>query len=216
VPVAGGLTFKSLSLGLRNTCGVATDGATYCWGGMLGSGLDRGGADPDNAFVPLRLGGTMTLVSVSVGNDYGCGVDADGAAYCWGVNDEGVLGSESNKESITDEALVPARVAGGLRFASISAGLGLHACGLTATGEAYCWGWNEDGQLGNGTKTSSKVPVAVTGGLRFASISVGHFHTCGVSVDGAIYCWGATEMGGMGTGSSSGSTKPVLVPKMMP
>jgi alpha-tubulin suppressor-like RCC1 family protein len=214
VPVAGGLTFKALSSGLRNTCGVATDGAAYCWGGMLGSGLERGGADPPNAFVPLRIGGKMTFSSVSAGNDFGCGVGSDNAAYCWGANEKGEQGSGSNQESPAEAGLVPTRVAGGHKFAEVSAGIGLHACGLTLTGEAYCWGSNEDGQLGNGSKTSSNVPVAVTGGLRFASIRAGHFHTCAVSIDGQIYCWGATEWRGMGTGTTSGSTRPVLLPRM--
>jgi alpha-tubulin suppressor-like RCC1 family protein len=214
VPVAGGLQFKALSTGLRNTCGIANDGAAYCWGGMLGSGLERGGEDPPNAFVPLRLGGKLTFSAISVGQDFGCGLGVDGAAYCWGVNEDGVLGNGSNKESITDHELLPLRVAGGHAFASLSAGLGRHACGLTVTGEAYCWGWNEDGELGNGTKTSSNVPVAVAGGHRFASISVGHFHTCAVSFDGTIYCWGAAETGwGMGTGQANGSVRPAPIRK---
>ncbi len=214
VPVAGGLQFKALSTGLRNTCGIANDGAAYCWGGILGSGLERGGTDPPDAFVPLRLGGKLTFSAISVGADFGCGLGVDSAAYCWGVNEDGELGNGSNKDSITDHELLAVRVAGGHAFASLSAGLGRHACGLSATGEAHCWGWNEDGELGNGTKASSNVPVAVAGGLRFASISVGHFHTCAVSIDGAIYCWGAAETGwGMGTGQAIGSARPVPVRK---
>jgi alpha-tubulin suppressor-like RCC1 family protein len=214
LPVAGGLTFKVLSLGLRNTCGVATLGAAYCWGGMLGTGVERGGADPPNAFVPTRLGGNVSLSSISAGQDFGCGLGADGAAYCWGENEDGQLGNGSNTASLTDGAPVPVRVAGGHAFAALTAGLGHHACGLTTTGTAYCWGWNEDGQLGNGTTSSSNAPVAVAGGVRFASITVGHFHTCAVSLDGGIYCWGATRWSGMGTGSRTGSTRPVPVPRM--
>ena len=56
---------------------------------------------------------------------------------------------------------------GSVTFASITAG-GRHACGLNALGEAYCWGINIDGQLGDGTTTDQNVPVAVSGGHTFA------------------------------------------------
>ena len=56
VAVAGNRRFKSIAAGLRHTCGVTIDGEAYCWGGILGSGASRGGADPPNAFLPLRLG----------------------------------------------------------------------------------------------------------------------------------------------------------------
>lgn len=210
VPVAGGLLFTSISGGLRNTCAVTKDGLLYCWGGILGSGLERGGADPPNAFVPLRIRSSATFTTVSLGHDYGCGLATPGAAFCWGMNDKGELGNGSDKTGMTDDGLTPLPVAGGHKFVAVSAGLGLHACGITTAGAAYCWGWNEDGQLGSGTKNSSNTPVAVAGGLRFASISVGHFHTCGVTTDGVIYCWGAVDWAGMGTGSTTGSTKPAL------
>jgi alpha-tubulin suppressor-like RCC1 family protein len=52
-----------------------------------------------------------------------------------------------------------------------------HTCGLSATGDAFCWGWNRDGQLGDGSQEDRSVPVAVRGGVQFADITGGGGHT---------------------------------------
>lgn len=67
----------------------------------------------------------------------------------------------------------------------------LHACGLTTAGAAYCWGSNGNGALGDGTGTDRLSPVAVGGGLTFASISTDKNLSCGIVADGTLYCWGA-------------------------
>src|SRR5262249_40147452 len=81
---------------------------------------------------------------------------------------------------------------------SISAG-GAHSCALTTGGAAYCWG------------SPFTTPVAVGGGLRFASVSAGGSHNCGVTTAGAAYCWGANWYGQLGDGSSMDSGAPVAV-----
>ncbi|PYP71587.1 MAG: hypothetical protein DMD41_11935 [Gemmatimonadetes bacterium] len=53
-----------------------------------------------------------------------------------------------------------ARFDGGLTFASVSSDP-THSCGVTTGGAAYCWGDNSEGELGNGTHTSSTTPVVV-------------------------------------------------------
>jgi alpha-tubulin suppressor-like RCC1 family protein len=207
VPVSGGLTFKMISAGIRNTCGISTSGAAYCWGGIGGTGSPRGGADPPNAFVPMPVPGRLVFKEISAGYFFICGVTTSGTVYCWGNNEDGQLGNGADKDSD-----VPVPVSGRLTFKSVSAALGGHACGITTSGAAYCWGLNNFGQLGNGTKKDSRVPVAVSGGLSFVSISAGHFHTCGVTTDGATFCWGAEGMDGLGVGAKTGSAAPVRVP----
>ena len=76
-------------------------------------------------------------------------------AYCWGSNRDGAVGDGTRTERLT-----PVRVAGGVRFASISVGI-TTTCGLTHEGDAYCWGWNGFGQLGDGSETNRLTPVPV-------------------------------------------------------
>jgi alpha-tubulin suppressor-like RCC1 family protein len=82
-------------------------------------------------------------------------------------------------------------------FTRLSVGT-LVSCGLEASGQAWCWGENGSGQLGNGSKSSSATPVAVSGGLTFIDIAASGLHTCGLVTDGAAYCWGTNADGVLG------------------
>ena len=115
-----------------------------------------------------------------------------------------------------------------LAFTAVSAGTA-HTCGITVAGAAFCWGMSTDGQLGHfgpgggnapgpGVCVSfgapfpcSTVPVLVTGGLDFTTVSAGGHHACGVTSAGAAYCWGANSHGQLGDGTTSDRWSPVPV-----
>jgi alpha-tubulin suppressor-like RCC1 family protein len=92
----------------------------------------------------------------------------------------------------------------------IAAG-GSFTCGVTDSDEAYCWGWNASGQIGNGDPGDQPAPVVVAGGLAFESVSAGSAHTCGVTVAGEGYCWGENADGELGNGTFDLSPTPVAV-----
>jgi alpha-tubulin suppressor-like RCC1 family protein len=85
------------------------------------------------------------------------------------------------------------------------------SCGVSTTGAAFCWGSNANGQLGDGTLKDRAVPVAVAGGLRFATVTAGDYFACGVTAASAAYCWGSNTAGGLGNGTYTDSLTPVAV-----
>ena len=203
VPVAGGLTFASLSTGAQ-TCGVTAAGDAYCWGdnrwGKLGDGTTT------NRLTPVRVAGALSFASLSTGFWHTCGMTAAGDAYCWGNNRDGQLG-----DGTTSNRLTPVLVSVGLSFASVSAAGGSFTCGVTTAGDAYCWGNNPSGKLGDDTRTDRHMPVPVAGGLSFASVSTSGAHTCAVTTVGAVYCWGSNGEGQLGDGSTTDRLTPVRV-----
>jgi alpha-tubulin suppressor-like RCC1 family protein len=94
------------------------------------------------------------------------------------------------------------------RQASVATG-SYHSCALDATGAAWCWGFNQDGPIGDGTTTWRLTPVQVTGGLTFTSLTAGAMHTCGLTAAGAAYCWG--NGGQVGDGTTIDRTVPTAV-----
>jgi alpha-tubulin suppressor-like RCC1 family protein/tRNA A-37 threonylcarbamoyl transferase component Bud32 len=88
---------------------------------------------------------------------------------------------------------------------------GRHSCGLDASGSASCWGANDQGQLGDGTRTDHTDPAVVAGDLTFTQLSAGASHTCGVSRDGDVYCWGNNERGQLGDATTLERDTPVRV-----
>jgi alpha-tubulin suppressor-like RCC1 family protein len=132
------------------------------------------------------------------------------------------LGCRDQSESPTEPVSPtpqPTLAVAALTFRQISGG-GLHTCGVTTTNQAYCWGYNQYGQLGTGTSTGpehcsgaggpfpcSTKPVAVAGGLRFLQVSTGSYHTCGVTTDHQVYCWGGND-GRLGNGTTDDRPSP--------
>jgi alpha-tubulin suppressor-like RCC1 family protein len=197
-------------------CGVTVDGAAFCWGvdkTQLGQEL----AAPEvcvgqNGLVgqpcsrePVRVAASGELVGVASGDFHSCGVDRDGAAWCWGSDSNGQLGS-SESETCGEFALpcsfTPVAVASDRRFGLITAG-SIHTCALDQGGEAWCWGNNDDHQLGHQAALGRNVPGLAAQGRVFQRLTAGRRHTCGLVRDGAVYCWGDNTKDQLGAGSSA-------------
>jgi len=150
------------------------------------------------------LSGTTTVAAVSgVATFSHLSIDKAGTGYTLTASATGLTGVTSSAFDVV------APVSAGAPL-TISAGY-YHSCGVTPGGAAYCWGENS-GELGNGTNTDSPTPVAVSGGLTFASISAGFIETCGVTTSGAAYCWGDNYSGQGGNGTTGRSSySPVAV-----
>lgn len=207
---AGSMHFASIVAGGDFTCGLTRDGGAHCWGigalGQLGDG--RGGDSP----TPVAVAGDLAFHSLTAGQSSVCGLTFDGTAYCWGYNFFGTLGDGTSAlVGGGSRRFAPVAVAGELRFASLSAGF-FTTCGVTTTGVGYCWGYNADGAIGDGSFEHRAVPVPINGGFTFRQIAAGTNSSCGVTVAGALYCWGDDLHGGLGDGHVRDTPSPSPVP----
>ncbi len=201
-------TFQSIVAGVDHACALAPGGAVVCWGsnqyGQLGTGA--GGVE--------ELG----FAQVASGDHHTCGLTADGRAYCWGDNrmgQTGVGGPTTGRLASTSIATATEVTGGHTDLIAIAAGAG-HTCALTRGGAALCWGANDRGQLGDGTRTDRSAPRPITrarGGGRvvFDKLAAGGAHTCAVAANARLFCWGANDAGQIGDGTTEDRVAPVRI-----
>ena len=125
------------------------------------------------------LAGGLLFAAIDAGTLHACGLTPAGAAYCWGDNSTGNLGTGSVAQSVT-----PIAVSGGQLFIRIVAG-NARTCALTSGGVAWCWGQNTN--VGTNSIVNSSTPVAVPGGLTFHALAGGDSHNCGLTAAGAAW-----------------------------
>ena len=191
-----------------HTCVLSPSGSASCFGdgtsGQLGQGVYQ--SEPS----PVAVSGGLTFVSIVAGWSHTCALEAStGDVYCWGDVSWGRLGDGSVASSGTTNA-PSTKVIGGHSFVELTGGT-RHTCGLTGTGDVYCWGFGRSGELGNNSATDSGTPVLVSGGNTYTSISAGFAYTCALTVTGSAHCWGSNGLGQLGDGTNTDSSVPVAV-----
>lgn len=208
---AAALAFFQLSAGGTHSCGVTTDNRAYCWGATDLGQLGDGSTTPNLKLTPVAVAGGLQFRQISAGYRSTCAVALSRRAYCWGSNFRGQLG-----DGTTTDHPKPTPVAGGHLFRTVETGAG-HTCGVSYPDDrVYCWGWNSDGQLGDGTRTDRHMPVAVASTLDFRQVTVGWRHTCGATKGDQAYCWGRNEFGQVGAPSGSDrQIQPFLVSRTL-
>lgn len=200
----------AIAAGGEHTCALTRDGSVLCWGenyaGQLGIGRLFGSyARPTRV---KELGGIVQ--AVAAGRSHTCALLQSGELECWGDNNDGQLGLEMVS---TGGMVSPQRVRA-LRGKAVAVTAGVqHTCALTDRGEVFCWGNNEEGQLGDVTLMRQGAISRVIGLPRPArQLSAGDWHTCAVLTDGSAVCWGEGDFGKLGDGTSwLNSAVPVAV-----
>ena len=182
-----------------HTCARTSAGEVYCWGynafGQLGigtTGREKG--------TPQKVKGLPVAKELAAGSYHTCARTSAGEVYCWGNNDYGQLGINSTSWALAS----PQQVQGLTGAVELVAG-SEHTCALTSTGEVYCWGNNDYGQLGIGTTGGEYgTPQVVIDNplVGTVELAAGNAHTCALTSGGAVYCWGRNDSGQLGIGST--------------
>ena len=155
-----------------HTCALATAGGIKCWGGSfrgrLGDGLVCGAELPFHCLTPVDVVGLESgATAVTTGGSYTCALTTAGGVKCWEDNlSPGQIGDGGRCGLVCPtpvDVCADAACTGALsEVAGIAAG-SRHTCALTTAGGVKCWGWNNFGQLGDGTRTDRNTPVNVVG-----------------------------------------------------
>jgi alpha-tubulin suppressor-like RCC1 family protein len=154
-----------VAAGDSQVCALDTSGAAWCWGSPSDGAVGDGRTTDTAVTTPVRVAGTNRFAGLTAGFQATCGwtlgvSGSDGSSACWGLNVDGELG-----DGTTTNRTVPTPMAGTQVFSVIAETVAdgpMHACALTASGQAYCWGNNTFGELGDGSTNSHLVPGPVT------------------------------------------------------
>ncbi|MBX9928040.1 MAG: hypothetical protein K2X99_03930 [Gemmatimonadaceae bacterium] len=208
------MTYSQVFAGNYFACALGTDDRSYCWGygedGQLGKGVARSANGPTAAVSTAGdslLGPFLTFRSLSAGRLSTCGVTVSRSMFCWGR-----IHGATQSNSPTQQTFTPPTTV------SLTAVGERHTCMTTPTGIPYCTGTNDEGQLGNGTNTSSTIYVAVGTGAAMTTIAAGSLHSCGMlRLDLAVpstklpRCWGFSSSGQLGNNSTGVTLSPVTL-----
>ncbi|MFN8513450.1 MAG: choice-of-anchor D domain-containing protein [Thermomicrobiales bacterium] len=173
---------------------------THAWGDDATGELGDGTIGPDRP-MPMAVPGGNEVKAIAGGYGFSLGLKADGTVIAWGTDDSGELGDgqAGNPDARPTAAVIP----GLTGVVAITAG-GLHAVALKSDGTLVAWGFDFDGQLGDGTPGNSQfnpVPVPVPGMSNVVAIAGGTYFTLALKSDGTVWAWGNDAGGQLGDGT---------------
>jgi alpha-tubulin suppressor-like RCC1 family protein/phosphodiesterase/alkaline phosphatase D-like protein len=212
--VLAGKTVVAVSGGYLHSLALCSDGSLAAWGynshGQLGN--DSTVASP----VPVIPSGVLagrTVVAISAGPFHNLALCSDGTVAAWGNNNYGQLGNGNTVPCRVPVLVKPVGALAGKQVVGVAAG-SYHSFALCADGSVAAWGYNDEGELGDGTTQAASVPVAInmTGtlaGKRIASLAAGQYHTLALCTDGTLAAWGYNNRGQLGNQSTLASVLPV-------
>jgi alpha-tubulin suppressor-like RCC1 family protein len=223
-PLAGGTVVSVVSpAGLDSviggglySLGFLPDGSLYAWGADGSEQLGDGPGQVDR-FAPVRVAAPVgvTFDSIGAGGTHVVALGSDGATYAWGNDGSGQQGNGPGVNGQATPSLVTTPP--GVSFTSVAAGAAV-AYAIGSDGNAYAWGANSLGQLGDGSTDptqSSPVPIATPPGVTLREVSGGAAHALALDTNGNAYAWGSNFYGQLGTGVTGGVERTPL-PVVMP
>lgn len=206
VALAANGEIKSVSSGHYHTCWITSGNAIECWGKNTSGQIGNGNT---SAYVgtPTAINGAGIYSLVRPANNHTCGLLSTGPIQCWGGLGFGELGDGSSTANQTN----PVNVNTISSAKDLSSGED-HSCAILESGDLYCWGKNDRGQVsGDGDVTMKTSPVQVPINVVVDEVVTGNQHTCVITNTNLVKCWGSNSNGQIGDGSILDRNTPTTI-----
>ena len=217
-----GVYLKTITANVYHTCGLASNNQAYCWGrnqhGQLGNGATIDQWSPV-AVSQGEIPNGVYITQINAGREFTCALASNQETYCWGNNNYGQLGNGTVFPSTVPSRVVRGAIPNGVYITQIQSAQ-YFVCALASNRETYCWGNNQNGELGNGDTTNRYVPTqimpgAIPAGVTIQQLSASFGHTCAVASDNQAYCWGHGAYGRLGNGNKDFAHKSLVPTKVL-
>ena len=209
VRLPGGTKVTAISAGFAHSVALTSTGAVLAWGKNYNGNLGNGSTTDSDVPVKVNLPTGTKVTAIAAGAEHNLAVTSTGAVLAWGYNAYGQLGNGG-----TGASDVPVNVSlpTGTKVTAVAAGA-LHSLALTSTGTVLAWGYNVDGELGDGSTTNSDVPVKVNlpPGTKVTAVAAGGYYSLALTSTGAVLAWGYNADGELGDGNRTSSDVAVKV-----
>ena len=216
--VLAGKTLLTVAGGYLHSLALCSDGTLAVWGYNVYGQLGNNSAAPSSVPVAVDQSGVLagkTVIAISAGPFHNLALCADGTVAAWGYNNYGQLGTGDKTTSRVPVTVNPVAALAGKQVVAVAAAA-YSSFALCADGTLAAWGYNDEGELGDGSTANSPVPVAVDtsgalAGKQIASLSAGQYHTLALCTDGTLVAWGYNNRGQLGNDSNVSSKVPVAI-----
>ena len=194
----------SVAGGISHSLAVKSDGTVWAWGqnssGQLGDGTHT------NRSTPVKVSNLSGVVSVAGGAYHSLALKDDGTVWAWGSDIYGQLGDGTD----INYSATPVQVSNLSGAVSVAGGV-YHSLAVKSDGTVWAWGYNDHGQLGDGTRANRSTPVRVSDLSGAVSVAGGEGHSLAVKSDGTASAWGQNNYGQLGDGTKTDRSTPVRV-----
>ncbi|MDR9392094.1 MAG: hypothetical protein RI554_08720, partial [Trueperaceae bacterium] len=214
-----GVSITDVAAGGSFSLALDATGTVWAWGANKGGQLGTGGAYGESlakvSVTDLAAAGAR-ITRIAAGHEHALALDADGTVWTWGTGYRGQLGNGETAIRTTPVSLTD-WPGGPVRITDVAAGR-VHSLALDVQGRLWAWGYNDDGQLGDGTTVQRTTPVRVSvtdasgAGVSITDLAAGTYHSLARDRDGHLWTWGRNDKGQRGDGTTAPSSVPRRVP----
>jgi alpha-tubulin suppressor-like RCC1 family protein len=203
--IGTGTNWAEVSAGSYHTVAIMANGTLWAWGynhyGQLGDGstIDKN--------IPTQIGTGTDWAKVSAGGLHTLAIKTDGTLWAWGENYYGQLGGGA---TFPQYKVLPTQIGLANNWAYVAAGRE-YSLAMKSNGSLWAWGYNNYGQLGDGTNIDKYLPMQVGSGNNWSSVSAGYEHSVAIKTDGSIWAWGNNVSGQLGDATNVDKNIPTQV-----